>query len=77
MGLKGLNANAIYFAGFDAKAGGKTNQDEQELNLIVNYTVPEGKFKGLGVQAMYIDTDYDWKSDLKEYRVATTYSYKF
>ena len=49
----------------------------QELNLIVNYSVPEGKFKGLGVQAMYIDTDYDWKSDLKEYRVATTYSYKF
>ncbi|NCI78361.1 OprD family outer membrane porin [Acinetobacter kanungonis] len=77
LGLKGLNANAIYFAGFDAKAGGKTNQDEQELNLIVNYTVPEGKLKGLGVQAMYIDTDYDWKSDLKEYRVATTYSYKF
>nr|WP_279052724.1 OprD family outer membrane porin [Acinetobacter tandoii] len=77
LGLKGLNANAIYFAGFDAKAGGKTNQDEQELNLIVNYTVPEGKFKGLGVQAMYIDTDYDWKSDLKEYRIATTYSYKF
>ena len=36
LGLKGLNANAIYFAGFDAKAGGKTDQEEQELNLIVD-----------------------------------------
>lgn len=76
LGLKGLNATAIYFEGTDAEIADK-KQDENELNLIVNYTVPEGKLKGLGFQGVYIDTNYDWKSDLKEYRVATTYTYKF
>ncbi|WP_349927795.1 OprD family outer membrane porin [Acinetobacter sp. A1-4-2] len=82
LGAKGLNATAVYFIGSDAEV--KTSptttlkdQKSDELNLILNYTVPEGKLKGLGFQAMYIDTDFDWKSDLKEYRVATTYTYKF
>ena len=77
LGAKGLNATAIYFTGSDAKFAGKTNQSSDELNLIVNYTVPEGKLKGLGFQAMYIDANFDYKSDLEEYRVATTYTYKF
>lgn len=82
LGAKGLNATAVYFIGSDAdvKTSPTTtlkDQKSDELNLIVNYTVPEGKLKGLGFQAMYIDADYDWKSDLKEYRVATTYTYKF
>lgn len=77
LGAKGLNATAVYFTGSDAKVAGKTDQKSDELNLIVNYSVPEGKLKGLGFQAMYIDANYDWKSDLKEYRVATTYTYKF
>lgn len=77
LGAKGLNATAVYFTGADAKVAGKTDQKSDELNLIVNYTVPEGKLKGLGFQVMYIDADFDWKSDLKEYRVATTYTYKF
>ena len=77
LGAKGLNATAVYMMGFDADTNGKENQDSDELNLIVNYTVPEGKLKGLGFQAMYIDADFDYKSDLKEYRVATTYTYKF
>ncbi|MGE8540717.1 OprD family outer membrane porin [Acinetobacter sp. ANC 3813] len=77
LGAKGLNATAVYFTGSDAKFAGKTNQGSDELNLIVNYTVPEGKLKGLGFQAMYIDANFDYKSDLEEYRVATTYTYKF
>lgn len=77
LGAKGLNATAVYMMGFDAEANGKKNQDSDELNLILNYTVPEGQLKGLGFQAMYIDADFDYKSDLKEYRVATTYTYKF
>ena len=77
LGAKGLNATAVYFTGADAKVAGKTDQKSDELNLIVNYSVPEAKLKGLGFQAMYIDANYDWKSDLKEYRVATTYTYKF
>ena len=77
LGAKGLNATAVYFSGYDADTNGKTNQDSNELNLIVNYTVLEGKLKGLGFQAMYIDANFDYKSDLEEYRVATTYTYKF
>ncbi|RKG29728.1 OprD family outer membrane porin [Acinetobacter tianfuensis] len=77
MGAKGLNATAVYMLGQDAETNGKKDQDSDELNLIVNYTVPEGKLKGLGVQAMYIDADFDYKSDLKEYRTAVTYNYKF
>ncbi|WP_180177762.1 OprD family outer membrane porin [Acinetobacter sp. YH01005] len=77
LGVKGLNATAVYFTGWDAEVKGVKNQDSDELNLIVNYTVPEGQLKGLGVQAMYIDANFDYKSDLQEYRVATTYTYKF
>ena len=77
LGAKGLNATAVYMMGQDATFKGLKNQDSDELNVIVNYTVPEGQFKGLGVQVMYIDANFDYKSDLKEYRVATTYSYKF
>ena len=77
LGAQGLNATAIYFMGSNAEVAGKKDQDSDELNVIVNYTVPEGKMKGLGFQAMYIDVDYDWKTDLKEYRFATTYNYRF
>lgn len=77
LGAKGLNATAVYFTGYDAETNGKKDQDSNELNLIVNYMVPEGTLKGLGFQAMYIDANFDYKSDLKEYRVATTYTYKF
>lgn len=77
LGAKGLSATAVYMMGKDATFRGVKNQDSEELNVIVNYTVPEGQLKGLGVQAMYIDADFDYKSDLQEYRVATTYTYKF
>ena len=41
--------------------------------------MPEGKLKGLGIQGMYIDVNFanPTKPDLQEYRVATTYTYKF
>lgn len=78
MGAKGLNATAVYFKGYDAKSGDQ-NFNTDELNLIANYTVPEGKLKGLGIQAMYIDVNFanPTKPDLQEYRVATTYIHKF
>ena len=78
MGAKGLNATAVYFKGYDAKSGDQ-NFNTDELNLIANYTVPEGKLKGLGIQAMYIDVNFAnlTKPDLQEYRVATTYTHKF
>jgi len=78
MGAKGLNATAVYFKGYDAQSGDQ-NFNTDELNLIANYTVPEGKLKGLGIQAMYIDVNFanPTKLDLQEYRVATTYTHKF
>lgn len=78
MGAKGLNATAVYFKGYDAKSGDQ-NFNTDELNLIANYTVQEGKLKGLGIQAMYIDVNFanPTKPDLQEYRVATTYTHKF
>ncbi|WP_312088250.1 OprD family outer membrane porin [Acinetobacter variabilis] len=78
MGAKGLNATAVYFKGYDAQSGDQ-NFNTDELNLIANYTVPEGKLKGLGIQAMYIDVNFanPTKPDLQEYRVATTYTHKF
>ncbi|MGX9940425.1 OprD family outer membrane porin [Acinetobacter pseudolwoffii] len=82
MGAKGLNATAVYFKGYDQKGTGEyqgQNFNTDEVNAIVNYTVPEGKLKGLGVQGMYIDVNFanPAKPDLQEYRVATTYTYKF
>lgn len=74
---KGLSATAVYFTGSDADVAGKQAQKSDEINLILNYTLSEGKFKGLGIQGMYIDADFDWKTDLKEYRLATTYTYNF
>lgn len=78
IGAKGLNATAVYFKGYDAQSGDQ-NFNNDELNLIANYTVPEGKLKGLGIQAMYIDVNFanPTKPDLQEYRVATTYTHKF
>lgn len=78
MGAKGLNATAVYFKGYDAQSGDQ-NFNTDELNLIANYTVPEGKLKGLGIQAMYIDVNFanPTKPDLQEYRAATTYTHKF
>ena len=82
MGAKGLNATAVYFKGYNQKgtrAYQGQNFNTDEVNAIVNYTVPEGKLKGLGVQAMYIDVNFanPAKPDLQEYRVATTYTHKF
>ncbi|MGE8538256.1 MAG: OprD family outer membrane porin [Acinetobacter sp.] len=82
LGAKGLSATAVYFKGYDQKGTGAyqgQNFNTDEVNAIVNYTVPEGKLKGLGVQGMYIDVNFanPTKPDLQEYRVATTYTYKF
>lgn len=82
MGAKGLNATAVYFKGYNQKgtrAYQGQNFNTDEVNAIVNYTVPEGKLKGLGVQAMYIDVNFanPSKPDLQEYRVTTTYTHKF
>lgn len=77
-GVPGLTATARHFRGDNIDLGaGQKEGKENENNLIVNYTVPEGNFKGLGFQYMFIDTNYNFGNDLEEHRVATTYTYKF
>lgn len=80
IGLTGLTATLRHYEGWDAKNADGSKGQEDENNLIVNYVVPQGKFKGLGVHYMYIDTNYDNItnfSDLEEHRAAITYNYKF
>ncbi|QIC74424.1 OprD family porin [Acinetobacter indicus] len=81
VGVPGLSATARHFRGWDVDNGaGEPRGKENEINLIVNYVVPEGKLKGLGFNYMFIDTNYDNISggnDLEEHRIATTYTYTF
>jgi benzoate transport porin len=81
VGLQGLTATVRHYDGWNINNGvGKTRGKEDENNFILNYVVPKGALKGLGFQYMYIDVDYrnvPGFVDLKEHRVATTYSYKF
>ena len=81
VGLPGLTATVRHYDGWNINNGaGKTRGKEDENNVIVNYVVPQGKWKGLGVQYMYIDVNYDNVPNfpsLEEHRAAITYSYKF
>lgn len=81
IGLKGLTATVRHYEGWNIDNGaGLKRGKEDENNLIVNYVHPEGKFKGVGLQWMYIDTNYENVPgfvDLEEHRVALSYSYKF
>lgn len=81
VGVPGLTATVRHYDGWNVNNGaGKKRGKEDENNLIVNYVIPEGKLKGLGLQWMYIDVNYDdiqGFADLEEHRIATTYTYKF
>ena len=77
-GVKGLTTTLRHFRGDNIDRGlGQAEGKENETNIIVNYVVPEGKLKGLGFNYMFIDTNYNYKNDLEEHRIATTYTYKF
>lgn len=81
VGVPGLTATVRHYEGWNIDNGAaKPRGKEDENNVIVNYIVPEGKFKGVGLQWMYIDTNYEdvpGFADLEEHRVAVSYSYKF
>lgn len=83
MGVPGLSATVRHFQGWNIDTATPGRGRENENNIIVNYVVPEGKYKGLGFNYMFIDTNYNninvpgTLSDLEEHRVALSYSYKF
>ncbi|MCU4565422.1 MULTISPECIES: OprD family outer membrane porin [Acinetobacter] len=79
-GVPGLTATVRHYEGWNVDNGNGTRGKEDENNLIIGYTVPEGRLKGLGLQWMYIDVNYEQIPgfmDLEEHRIATTYTYKF
>ena len=78
-GVPGLTATVRHYEGWNVDNGSRTRK-EDENNLIIGYTVPEGRLKGLGLQWMYIDVNYEQIPgfmDLEEHRIATIYTYKF
>lgn len=81
IGVSGLTATVRHYEGWNVNNGAANPRGkEDENNIIVNYVVPEGRFKGLGFQYMFIDVNYEnipGGFDLNEHRIATTYSYKF
>lgn len=80
LGINGLTATVRHLEGWDIDNLDGTHGKEAENDLVVKYTVPEGKFKGLGIQWMYIDVNYPSVPgfvDLEENRIATTYTFTF
>lgn len=76
LGLRYLNGSEIYRSGF------KDNK-EIEKNVIVNYVIPEGKLKGLGLEWRHIRADIKYGAgdtpgtDFVEDRIITSYTFKF
>lgn len=81
VGAPGLTATVRHYDGWNINNGaGKTRGKEDENNFILNYAVSQGALKGLALQYMYIDVNYNNIAgffDLQEHRIATTYTYKF
>lgn len=83
VGLPGLRTTLRYLYGTNIERNGLPDNKETEANFIVGYTVPEGSFKGLGIEWRYIDTTTKYGAgttngnDFVENRIITTYSYKF
>ena len=82
-GVPGLKLTLRYLNGSDIYRAGFKDNKETEKNLIVNYTVPEGRLKGLGVEWRYIDANIKYGvgnmpgKDFVENRFITTYTFKF
>lgn len=82
-GIPGLRLTLRYLNGSEIYRPNFKDNKETEKNVIVNYTAPEGKFKGLGFEWRHIRTDQKYGvgnaagTDYVENRVATTYTFKF
>ena len=83
VGLNGLSATARYLYGTDIERKGFEDNKETEKSLAIKYVVPEGKFKGLGLDLIHIRTDQKYGAGMakgpewNENRVIVTYDYKF
>ncbi|NNP74095.1 porin [Acinetobacter defluvii] len=82
-GIPGLKLTLRYLNGSEIYRPGLKDNQETEKNVIVNYTIPEGTFKGLGFEWRHIRADIKYGvgntlgTDFVEDRIATTYTFKF
>lgn len=82
-GIPGLKLTLRYLNGSEIYRPDLKDNQETEKNVIVNYTIPEGTFKGLGFEWRHIRADIKYGAgntrgtDFVEDRIATTYTFKF
>lgn len=78
VGVPGLKLFTRYTKGtqWDRGAGLSDNQ-ESERNIYLTYVLQNGPLKGLSFDLRNINTKQKYGSDYDEYRVATTYTWKF
>lgn len=74
--VPGLELTYKYIYGDGFKTGNLSNS-EQEQDVLLAYQVPQGRLKGLGFQALYINYDTKIGRDYDEVRVSTKYQFKF
>lgn len=78
LGINGLNFMTRYIMADHVKHPTIRDVEESEFNIVLNYGIKEGKFKGLGFQYMLIKTDFEGAGiKLDEHRFYTNYSIKF
>lgn len=82
-GIPGLKLILRYLHGSEIYRPGFKDNKETEKNIIVNYIVPEGKLKGLGLEWRHIRTDVKYGTGdmpgtaFVENRIITSYTFKF
>lgn len=78
LGVNGLNFMTRYIMADHIKHPTVEDVKESEFNIVMNYGIREGKFKGLGFQYMLIKTDFEGAGvKLDEHRFYTNYTIKF
>ena len=78
IGINGLNFMTRYIKADNIVHPTIDDVKESEFNIVMNYGIKEGKFKGLGFQYMLIKTDFENSGvKLDEHRFYTNYTYKF
>lgn len=78
MGIDGLYFMTRYIMADHIKHPTIDDVKESEFNIVLNYGIKEGLFKGLGFQYMLIKTDFENNGiKLDEHRFYTNYTYKF
>lgn len=78
MGMPGLKFYTRYIKGTHWDRGGNlSDNQESERYLGLNYVVQSGALQGLGLDLRNIDVKQKYGYDYNEFRVATTYTWKF